>query len=97
MGLAVLPSRLAVELDAVRTAMLSGADLTANPLTASHADWAVSILKQHPEFSVENAWYILHAEVGKVFEQVLLDAGVFRRNEKGKAAFVRFMESLLEE
>ena len=97
MGLAVLPSRLAVELDAVRTAMLSGADLTANPLTASHADWAVSILKQHPEFSVENAWYILHAEVGKVFEQVLLDAGVFRRNETGKAAFVRFMESLLEE
>ena len=96
MGLAVLPSRLAVELDAVRTAMLSGADLTANPLTASHADWAVSILKQHPEFSVENAWYILHAEVGKVFEQVLLDAGVFRRNETGKAAFVRFMESLLE-
>ena len=97
MGLAVLPSRLAAELDAVRAAMLSGADLTANPLTASHADWAVSILKQHPEFSAENAWDILHAEVGKVFEQVLLDAGVFRRSEKGKAAFVRFMESLLEE
>lgn len=97
MGLAVLPSRLAVELDAVRTAMLSGADLTANPLTASHADWAVSILKQHPEFSAENAWDILHTEVGKVFEQVLLDAGVFRRSETGKAAFVRFMESLWEE
>ncbi|WP_308539431.1 UDP-glucose--hexose-1-phosphate uridylyltransferase [uncultured Ruminococcus sp.] len=97
MGLAVLPSRLAVELDAVRTAMLSGADLTANPLTASHADWAVSILKQHPEFSAGNAWDILHAEVGKVFEQVLLDAGVFRRSETGKAAFVRFMESLWEE
>lgn len=97
MGLAVLPSRLAVELDAVRTAMLSGADLTANPLTASHADWAVSILKQHPEFSAGNAWDILHTEVGKVFEQVLLDAGVFRRSETGKAAFVRFMESLWEE
>ena len=97
MGLAVLPSRLAVELDAVRTAMLSGADLTANPLTVSHADWAVSILKQHSEFSAENAWDILHTEVGKVFEQVLLDAGVFRRSETGKAAFVRFMESLWEE
>ena len=70
--------------------------MTANPLTASHADWAVSILKQHPEFSAENAEDILHAEVGKVFEQVLLDAGVFRRNKTGRAAFVRFMESLWE-
>ena len=38
MGLAVLPSRLLTELDVLKEAMLSGADLRANELTAAHAD-----------------------------------------------------------
>ena len=94
MGLAVLPSRLAAELDAVKNALLSGGDLTADPLTAAHAQWAEQILKDHPEFSEANAESIIRAEVGAVFEQVLRDAGVFKRDEAGQAAFARFISSL---
>ena len=94
MGLAVLPARLATELEAVREALLSGGDLTENPQTASHAAWAQALLRRHPEFDRENAQAIIRAEVGAVFEQVLLDAGVFKRDEAGKAAFGRFLESL---
>ena len=94
MGLAVLPSRLADELNVLREAMLTGADLSANPKTASHAEWAESILENHPEFNAANADSIIKAEVGKVFEQVLLDAGVFKRNANGVKAFRKYIESL---
>ena len=40
----------------------------------------------------ENAEAILQAEVGKVFEQVLCDAGVFKRDEAGKTAFLKFLQ-----
>lgn len=92
MGLAVLPARLAVELDVLKEAMLQHEDLTANPQTASHAVWAAEVQKQHPEFCEENAEAILQAEVGKVFEQVLCDAGVFKRDEAGKTAFLKFLQ-----
>lgn len=92
MGLAVLPARLAVELDVLKEAMLQHEDLTANPQTASHAVWAAEVQKQHPEFCEENAEAILQAEVGKIFEQVLCDAGVFKRDEAGKTAFLKFLQ-----
>ena len=92
MGLAVLPARLAVELDVLKKAMLQHEDLTANPQTASHAVWAAEVQKQHPEFCEENAEAILQAEVGKVFEQVLCDAGLFKRDEAGKTAFLKFLQ-----
>ena len=94
MGLAVLPARLATELEAVREAILSGKDLTADPQTASHAEWAEAIIKEHPEMDAQNAKSIIEAEVGAVFEKVLLDAGVFKRDEAGQAAFMRFIETL---
>lgn len=94
MGLAVLPARLAVELEEVKKAMLAGADLNSNPATASHAKWAKDILLRYPEFSEANAEDILRLEVGKVFEQVLCDAGVFKRTEKGISDFIRFTEVL---
>ena len=92
MGLAVLPSRLADELEVLRKAMLSGTDLTADSKTASHTEWAKNILDSHPEFKEENSDSIIKAEVGKVFEQVLEDSGVFKRDEDGVKAFRRFAE-----
>lgn len=94
MGLAVLPARLATELEAVKDALLHGDDLTANPQTASHAKWAEEFLLRHPEFNADNAMDIIHAEVGAVFEQVLLDAGVFKRDENGNSAFKKFIEQI---
>ena len=92
MGLAILPARLVEELDEVNRAMLEGKDLRADPRTALHADWAEEILKRRgkPESYEQNA-AVLREEVGRVFAKVLEHAGVFKRNEEGKAAFRRFL------
>ena len=93
MGLAVLPARLLTELDAVKEAMLKGLDLRADEQTASHADWAEEILSRR-SVTEENAEAVLQEEVGAVFARVLEDAGVFKRNETGRAAFLRFISSV---
>lgn len=94
MGLAVLPARLKDELAAVARGLVSGADLNADPLTASHAAWAEEIRERHPGLNADNALDIVKQETGRVFAAVLEDAGVFKRNEDGQAAFLRFVRTL---
>ena len=94
MGLAVLPARLANEIVALEKAMLCGANLEEMPETATHAEWAKDVLNRHPEFSPENAREILEQEIGEVFLEVLCDAGVFKRNSEGQAAFDKFINCL---
>lgn len=60
----------------------------------SHAIWASEILKKYSDFNADNAMEIIRYEVGRVFEQVLEDAGVFKRDKQGKEAFARFVEQL---
>lgn len=91
MGLAVLPARLKEELAAVADALVSGADLRANPLTESHADWAEAFAA---EVTAENAMSVIEREVGEVFAKVLEHAGVYARTPKGQAAFDRFIASI---
>lgn len=92
MGLAVLPSRLAKDIGMLESAMLKGENLVASPELCGHAKWAEEVLERHPEFCKENAREILEDEIGRVFLQVLLDAGVFKRDINGKCAFERFTE-----
>lgn len=94
MGLAVLPARLKEELAALSDAIVKGEDLNENPLTASHAKWAYEFLSQYDEVNANNIDKIIKDEVGKVFASVLEHAGVYKRNDEGKAAFVRFCESV---
>ena len=94
MGLAVLPARLANELAVLEEAILNGADLDSIPETASHATWAREIVSRHGELTKENARKILEDEVGKVFLEVLKDAGVFKRNAAGQTAFDRFISQI---
>lgn len=94
MGLAVLPSRLAKELVRLEDAMLAGEDIAAVPEIASHADWANKVLSRRRDFNADTARKILREEVGAVFEQVLCDSGVFKRDDKGFAAFERFIAEL---
>ncbi len=42
----------------------------------------------------DSIFYFLYQETGKVFLEVLKDAGVFKRDENGKNAFMRFVDSL---
>ena len=96
MGLAVLPARLAKEINMLETAMLNKENLYNYPELTQHAEWAENILKRYPDFSKENARAILEQEIGKVFLEVLEDAGVFKRNENGQKAFKEFITSINE-
>ena len=93
MGLAVLPARLKGELAQLAQALVSGADLRADETLAKHADWADELKKTY-SFTQENVMPILQDEVGKVFAKVLEHAGVYKRTEEGKAAFLRFIRSV---
>jgi len=93
MGLAILPPRLEKELSAVKTVLLSGGDLFADPLCAAHAQWAEE-LKTRYAFTEENVDEILRQEVGQVFVKALEHAGVFKTDAEGRAAFARFIDTL---
>ena len=93
MGLAVLPARLKEELAAVAEALVSGDDMSQNPLTEKHAEWEEE-LKAHYTFTKENAMDIVEQETGKVFAKVLEHAGVYRRDETGKKAFLKFLNTI---
>ncbi|MFT8318026.1 MAG: UDP-glucose--hexose-1-phosphate uridylyltransferase [Sporolactobacillus sp.] len=90
MGRAILPPRLKSELKEVAAYVL-GKD---NQMKDYHKDWADQIKQNHPELHSDNAEKIVNQEVGKVFGRVLEDAGVYKRNEKGQTAFMRFIQSI---
>ncbi len=94
MGLAVLPARLAKEIALLEDAMLNSENLYACPELTHHAEWAEDILKRYPDFCKENARAILEKEIGKVFLEVLEDAGVFKRTNEGIHAFISFIQNV---
>lgn len=89
MGLAVLPPRLKEEMQEVEKYLLD----QPNEMQAYHKEWADTI-KADYEVTAENAKEILQQSIGKVFARVLEDAGVFKRDETGQAAFDRFIAGL---
>ncbi|MBQ6432149.1 MAG: UDP-glucose--hexose-1-phosphate uridylyltransferase [Oscillospiraceae bacterium] len=94
MGLAVLPARLQKELALLEEYIAEGREIASDETIAKHAQWAsrfASDLRGQPKEVIRAA---LEREVGKVFLDVLEDAGVFKRNADGKAAFLRFIETL---
>jgi len=94
MGLAVLPSRLKKEMEALADAMVKGLDIRADETIAKHADWVDAFKPKYDVIDETNVMEILQQEVGKVFCQVLEDAGVYKCNEEGLQAFRRFIQSL---
>ena len=94
MGLAVLPSRLKNELSLLEDYIIEGKDIRSNPELEKHADWVESFLPKYENVTRENIGRILKDEVGKVFEKVLEDAGVYKRTPEGRAAFQRFIDSV---
>ncbi len=94
MGLAVLPARLANEIVLIENAILNGQDVSKNEKIASHSDWVNEIKAKYRDITSENIRSILEYEIGKVFLEVLCDAGVYKRTEKGLSAFIKFTEQL---
>ena len=91
MGLAVLPSRLKGELTNLAAAIVDGRDIAADEVLSKHGDW-VEELKAKYTFTADNALDIILKETGKVFSEVLEDAGVYKCDEEGRAAFDRFVD-----
>ena len=91
MGLAVLPSRLKQELYDLKDAILAGKDIASDEVLGKHAAW---IAAMNETFTEENTLDILLRETGKVFAAVLEDAGVYKCNEEGRAAFLRFVDAV---
>ena len=96
MGLAVLPSRLKGELHDLAEALAAGRDIREDAVLGKHVDW-VNQLKQQYTFNADNALEILLQETGRVFAAVLEDAGVYKNNEAGRAAFHKFVDHVNQE
>ena len=90
MGLAVLPARLKDEMAQVKENLVSGVE----NIEGIHADWYKEIRAKYENISSDNVDKIIDEEIGHVFSKVLEHAGVFKRDEKGMAAFDKFIESI---
>ncbi|MFD1432331.1 UDP-glucose--hexose-1-phosphate uridylyltransferase [Lacticaseibacillus yichunensis] len=89
MGLAVLPARLQTELAEVEKYLLG----RPNEMREAHKPWAEQ-LKLAGDWTAANCHERVLQAVGQVFSRVLEDAGVFKRDVAGQAAFARFCATL---
>lgn len=97
MGLAILPSRLKQQSTAI-CEILAGtaADTSCEPDSplAVHANWIRFLLQKYGTgLAPEQAADAVRYEIGIVFSHVLEDTGVFKQNNDGKLAFMRFLSA----
>jgi len=101
MGLAVLPGRLKMEMRKIAE-YLKDEDFEKKIFedkdTQKHLAWLKAFINKYPNVKnlsvdeiLEN---ILNVEIGLTFSRVLEDAGVFKRDEKGKNAFLKFINHI---
>ena len=90
MGLAVLPARLKDEMDLLKNAILEGKDLYKDEVLEKHASWAYAFMEKQT-VTAENIDAVIEQEIGKVFAEVLVHAGVYKCDESGREAFDRFI------
>jgi UDPglucose--hexose-1-phosphate uridylyltransferase len=90
MGMAILPARLIGEMDETAEYLLTGKK--SSEAVEKHIPWAEEVKAKHPELDETNVREILDQEIGLVFSKILENAGVYKRTEEGKAAFLRFIE-----
>lgn len=94
MGLAVLPSRLKEEMEILSDYIVNGKDIRSNGKIEKHADWVDEFRPKYDVINADNVDAIIKEEIGIVFKKVLEDAGVFKRDAEGQAAFDRFTATL---
>lgn len=94
MGLAVLPARLKEEMRELSAAVLNNSDLTQSDSLSKHAAWISEIKSKYTDINADNIDGILKKEIGIVFARVLEHAGVYKRTENGKNAFLKFISNV---
>jgi UDPglucose--hexose-1-phosphate uridylyltransferase len=80
----------------LKDALVKGTDITSVESIAKHADWVSTFIGKYDNITEENAEAILQEEIGEVFKKILECAGVYKRDEAGKAAFLRFVDYVNE-
>ena len=96
MGLAILPSRLKPQSEAIRAVLTGarGADEVKRE-APEHADWIDFLTAKYGTALGEDAAaQALREEIGAKFETCLEHAGVFKQTEAGFAAYDRFLAAL---
>ena len=93
MGLAVLPARLRDEIAIMCDFIAQGKDFAEDESIAKHKEWFEKF-KDNYQFTPENTEEILRKEIGRTFERVLEDAGVYKCTPEGYEAFLRFIASI---
>lgn len=96
MGLAVLPGRLSTELSQIADEIgKEKLEIAPESELKKHEDWIKSMRAAHgTSMSREQAQKLIRYEVGQKFAKVLADAGVYKANDTGKAAFLKFMDHM---
>jgi UDPglucose--hexose-1-phosphate uridylyltransferase len=73
--------------------ILGGVSFSDSEICKKHAAWFDSF-KNNYIFTEENTEDILKREIAKTFVKVLCDAGVYKDNENGKKAFLKFIDAV---
>ena len=103
MGLAVLPARLKDEMATLEQAILDGAEIREDEVLTKHADWVEEFLPKYGFTAgkwsgrvsyIGKLHEIIQTEIGLVFKEVLLDAGVYKCTEEGRKAFRKFVDTV---
>ena len=90
MGLAVLPARLVDELAILKDCLLGTENIEHHEELNKYQTW-FQYLRHQYDATKENVDGILKHEVGKIFERILMDAGVFKQDSRGLEAFESFI------
>jgi UDPglucose--hexose-1-phosphate uridylyltransferase len=98
MGLAVLPGRLQSEMQHIEQIMTGELSFDSHILVNTqhilfkHIKWIKHLIDKYgTDLSQDAAVEVVRDEVGKIFLNVLSDAGIYKNNAIGASAFDRFM------
>lgn len=101
MGLAVLPARLDAELEEIgkilegNVKLKEEARMDENHCLHKHLPWIEELAgKYGTACSNEESSRIVKNEVGRAFLNVLMDAGVYKRNEEGRRGLEKFLNAV---
>lgn len=93
MGLAILPPRLLTEKELMQQALAhpeQAEEIMSRPEMEKHRAWFEELSAQG--ITAENAEEAVQNSIGKIFGEILGNAGVFKDTEAGREAFRRFCE-----
>lgn len=97
MGLAILPARLkdqGAQIADILSGKVPNTSREEGSPLAVHADWIDELIAKYgTALSHDKAEKAVRDEIGIVFSHVLENAGVFKQDEAGQAAFLRFLNA----